>query len=166
MLPNTQELANQLSVLAELHPEMTVSELAAALAISPIFVVNALAVGVREKMFEHDQPEDMIKITSPMEFGKSIDIFGPEIDRIAEEILVTIENLNVKEEDIEEGKLISWCRGIRPSAVEIALFALERTGYIAKYDLKDPKDEKSVYTFYTLPDNADNFWGLKQFKEK
>ena len=68
--------------------------------------------------------------------------------------------------DIVSGTLQAWCRGLKSSEIEMAINFLVKQNIIASYDLPDPKDKKSKYTFYTLAINKDSLWGTKQFKTK
>lgn len=168
MLPTTQEIARQLAVMVELHPEKTVSEIAAELALSPIFIINAIEEGQRMELIQRkgSLEDDKLELISPLDLENNGGfLFGEENSRVQREITQLLNNLAEKEMDIEAGQLEFWFRGVRPSAVEIALHVLKELDIIDSYWLADPKDPKSKYTFYSLMRNSKHRWGKKQFKK-
>lgn len=172
MIPTTKEIAYQISLLQSLYPEDSISKLAAKLMFSPVLVINALDWGEQAGLFSRVKDEDG-KITDYITPGdvpaaKDFDRYqlGIENGRIQEEILQSVRLANKDKMDVEEETLKMWCRGIRPTEVEFSLHVLVESGALAKYKLKDPKDKKSEYTFYTLSDNQAHKWGSKQFEEK
>ena len=68
MLAERNELALQIAVLAKIHPEYTVSELAGAIGWSPLFIINALEEGASMKLFEVDREKDTLelKVENPL----------------------------------------------------------------------------------------------------
>lgn len=166
MIPTLREIAIQIAIMHELHPEDTISELAARLMYSPIFVINALDEGERMELFSRVKDEDKIISSSPVDYSTMMGMeLGTENTRIQNEIIRVIGAANSDKMDVEEGTLQLWLRGIRPSEVEIALHVLQQIGFISKYELKNPKDEETKYNFYTLRVNDGQKWGLKQFKD-
>jgi hypothetical protein len=171
MMPTTKEIVWQIAILHELHPKESVSELAGRLMLSPLYVINALDEGEKMELFQRQRDKkgavtEVIDTISPIDW-KNLegDVAGSDIQRLQAEILRAINTANADENDIEDGMLQAWCRGIKPSAIEIALCFLFKGGLIDHYDLADPGDKKSVYTFHSLRPNAENQWGSKQFKK-
>lgn len=171
MMPTMQEIVWQIAAMHELHPKETVSEIAGRLLLSPLYIINALDEGEKMELFQRQRDKkgivtEVLDTIAPINWETlSGDAFGTDIMRLQGEILRTINIANADANDVEDGMLQSWCRGIKPSAVEIALQLLYKQGIIAHYDLADPGDKKSVYTFHTLRPNAENQWGSKQFKK-
>ena len=163
MVPTSREIARQLAVLAILSPEKTISELAHELAYPVLFIVNAVKEGKRAGLFVEDRENDkLILMDAPI---TDSDSFGEEIGTLGDNIYILLENVAEEEQDMEEGQLRHWLIGVRKSAIDIALYALKATNAIDTYEITDPKDDKSVYTFITLKHNVGKQWGIKQFKE-
>lgn len=171
MMPKTEEIAIQIAIMHEKYPKDTVSQLATKLMLSPLFIINALDEGERRKLFKRGKDKkgeltDKLVDLSPIPYG---DFMGSEIGqenmRLQNEILRVITSANEDENDVEAGTLNVWCRGVKPTEVELALHMLEKMGLMASYELADPKDKKSKYTFYTLWLNDGCKWGTKQFKK-
>lgn len=172
MIPNRKEIVWQIAIMHELYPKAKISELAAKLMLSPIFIINALDLGEQMEMFQRKRDKKG-KVTEVLEMLLVIDWdavngeeFGKDNVRIQNEILRAIGSVNATENDIEDGMLQSWCRGLKPCEIEMALTLLEKQNIITSYELADPKDKKSVYKFYTLAVNIGKVWGTKQFKAK
>jgi hypothetical protein len=167
MIPRTEEVLAQLVLLWTIRNEeepvepITMGKLAGELMYPPLFLINALDKGKQLGVFEHDYETDELRLVGEFE---SV-YMGGEVTSLMGAILVKVGQLNGKEEDVSLGLLQSWCMGVRPSAAELALRRLTLDKSLAEYDLVDPKDEKSVYTFYTLYKNRGEQWGKKQFKE-
>lgn len=165
MLPTTREIALQIAIMHELHPKETISELAARLMYSPIFVINALDEGEKMELFGRVKGKDTLVSTCPVDYTTTLGTeFGTEQTRVQNEILRTIASANKDHDDVEDGTLNLWLRGVAPSQVEMAIHILKQLGFISSYELVDPKDVKSKYTFYTLRINEGKDWGKKQFK--
>ena len=165
MLPTTRELAMQMAVWHELHPDHTVSEMASHLGYSPIFIINAMHEGEGMELFTNDKENDALVAVIPVNYESSMGLdFGADITRIQNEILRAVAYENARENDIEIGRLIAWHIGVKPSAFEIAVHILKRIGFIVQYQLTDNTDEESTYEFLTLALNSGKDWGAKQFK--
>jgi DNA-binding MarR family transcriptional regulator len=156
----------QIAVFHELYPKETISDLAHRLMYSPVFVINALDEGEKMELFSRIKGEDKLIATTPVDYQTMMGLeFGTEQTRIQNELLRAIASANKDEDDVEEGTLQAWCRGIRPSDIELALHTLQKIDFVSKYELANPKDKESKYTFYTLRINEGKEWGLKQFKD-
>lgn len=166
MLPTTQEIARQLAVMVELFPDMTISEIASELGFSPIFIINAIAEGERMELIKRtaNYNDDKLELITALDLENNGGfLFGEENSRLQREITQLLNDLAEKEEDIEHNQLAAWLRGVRPSGIEISLHVLKQLDIIDSYQLADPKDPKSKYTFYTLMRNSKFRWGKKQF---
>lgn len=167
-LHKREQIAWQLVLLANKHPEKTISELARMLAYPPLFIIAGLEYGEAELLFSRNREDDMIypRKSALQAYDRTADssaLLGDEIDEVQNEIIYVLKVNNERYDDIETGKLAYWLQGVSTGAQEIALEGLKRDGLIDVYELPDPKDAKSVYEFITLPQNADNKWGKKQF---
>lgn len=172
MVPTTKQIVWQIAVMHELYPKDTISEIASKLALSPIFIINALDEGERMEFFKRKRDKkggltEVLETIAPVDWQSlEGDEFGPDYERVQTEIMVAVANANRDEQDLELGTIMAWCRGINPSAVEVALAFLYHKVMLGRYELADPADAKSKYTFYTLRDNGINQWGKKQFKKE
>jgi hypothetical protein len=165
MLPTLREIAYQVAIMHELHPKETISEIATRLMYSPLFIINALDEGEKMELFSRVKGEDTLIANAPVDYQSMLGLdFGQENVRLQNEILRVIASANADKNDVEEGTLMNWCRGIKPADIEIALHVLKQVEFIVSYELTDPKDKKSKYTFYSLRINEGNMWGTKQFK--
>lgn len=172
MAPTMREIVWQIAALHELYPKDTVSDIAGKLMLSPLYIINALEEGERMEMFQRQRDKkgtitEVIDTIAPIDWkNMANDAFGLDIQRLQGELFRAIDSANSIQQDLEDGRLQAWCRGIKPAAVEIALYFLRKQELITNYELADPGDKKSVYTFHTLKPNAINQWGTKQFKPK
>lgn len=161
MMPTTDQILKQLMRASQLHPDFTVSEIAEHLGFPPLFIINALALGEESDALQRILEDDKIIVAEHAGFD-----YGDDITRLREEIMQLIQAQNAKETDVETGLVARWLTGVRPLSVELALDAIVKDGQLASYDLADPKDKKSVYTFLTMPENLEHKWGVKQFKDQ
>jgi len=166
MIPSKEDVLAQLVLLWQLRNEVepvepiTMGALASELMYPALFMIEALELGKNEGVLKHDYDNDQLTVLK--DYVNTY--MGEEIERVMDAILETVERENARKQDISLGLLQSWCVGIRPSACELALRRLVLDEELYEYDLADPRDAKSVYTFYTLVENRDEQWGKKQFK--
>jgi len=72
-----------------------------------------------------------------------------------------IRNLNSDEKDMSfEELFINWLPGVAEMHVRMAVRVSQ---LLTTYELTDPKDKESTYTFITLAENLSKEWGRKQF---
>lgn len=91
--------------------------------------------------------------------------FGPNVTDLMQKIEYAFSQLAKKEQDLEENYVSNWTLGYDAHDVLIALAELVNTKILGVYQLTDPKDTQSTYTFYSLFENSEQMWGQKQFKE-
>lgn len=168
MIPTTEEVLAQLVLLWRLVEEtepvaaQTAGALASELMYPPLFIINALDLGKDLGVLTHDYETDEVVVTSDW-VGRGM---GSEVTRLMAALEDKVRYENALESDLNLGLLQSWCMGVRPSALRLALAELVRTNVLYEYELADPLDKDSVYQFYTHVDNKGKDWGLKQFKHK
>lgn len=166
MVPTTQEIARQLALMAELDVNKTISEMAFELGLSPLFVINALVEGEGMGLFKRSEDNDKLIPSNTLDYADGT-VFGADLTRIQDEMLRAITDANRREEDIETGLFYhAWLKGVRESAITMAIHILKQIGFVTSYKLADPSDPKSEYEFLTLPINVGKDWGAKQFKPK
>lgn len=168
MIPKTEEVLAQLVLLARMREEsepaegVTVGGLAGELMYPPLFIINALDLGVSKGVLKHDYKTDKLSVVGDL----TTTHMGAEVQNLMNAIEDKVRFENGRENDLSLGLIQQWCTGVRPSAAELALRRLVLDGVLAEYDYADPKDKASVYTFYTLPENKVHEWHLKQFKSE
>jgi hypothetical protein len=172
MLPTTTNIVWQLAAMHDLYPKETISELAARLMFSPIFIINALDLAEQMELLQRKKDKkggltEILEAVVPFKWENlEGNEFGTDNKRVQDEILRAVASANVDENDVEDGTLQAWCRGLKPCEIELAITFLTRQNILADYELADPGDKKSVYTFHSLATNVSNQWGIKQFKAK
>lgn len=102
---------------------------------------------------------ELLKTPETWEFSDSI----KEIEAMVTECFGILAKT---ERDLDEETLTYWLVGYLASDVLVALHHLLETKVLGKYELTDPKDLKSTYTFYSLHENSEQMWGRKFFKEQ
>lgn len=166
MIPSKEEVLAQLVMLWQLRNEVepvepiTMAGLATELMYPPLFLINALEYGKTLGILEHDYKTDKVTVLKDAPTTH----MGMEVTMLMNALEDKIRYENAKEQDLTLGLIQQWCTGVRPSAAELALRRLVLDNVLYEYDLADPKDKKSVYTFYTLVENKDKNYGKKQFK--
>lgn len=163
MIPDAGQIARQLAILNEMHPKQSIKQLAGRLGFSPIYIINALDEGERMGLFTRNKKNSSIKNHQIELNYQDLDL-GDDITQILMAIERVIGDANDDEQDVESKTLEFWCVGINPAITEMCIYILKEANIIAEYELSDPKDEKSKYTFYSLYGNEQNKWGKKQFK--
>lgn len=109
--------------------------------------------------------------------------FGEDIESLMVSVPYLVAKLNVEEGDIMEAQLQKWfAPNYARYDTTIALKRLLNDKVIFSYDLtnvniiepskkgkkhgKDPKEIRDTYTFYTLYENGEQRWGVKQFPDQ
>lgn len=163
MIPSPEQMARQMAAMVILHPDKTTSEIAQELMYPTLFMINAVREGERMELFKEIKEDDKLMLISPPDMQPAA--FGEEIELLQLMIHIFLKNIEQDEEDIELGQLRFWLRGVRESAIDIALLAMKNTGSVEEYDITDPRDPESTYQFLTLRQNLGKTWGMKQFKQ-
>lgn len=155
------QIANEIIIASTLLKSNNVQFIAESLGYKPMLIITALFRGVEVGKFEYDQKKGIIKI-SP-----DVDVNSLSVTEGMNELTGLIEDFvtyrNAEEKDDTIGDLWAFLGGTPELHVQIAVHASPK---LATYELIDPKDKESVYTFVTLKDNADKLWGQKAFKAK
>lgn len=93
-------------------------------------------------------------------------VLGDNVDTLANTLSYAFNQLGERESDLEEQMVNDWLMGYIGHDAFIALNLLLDNHVLATYELTDPKDLKSTYTFYTSYENSEQMWGRKMFKEQ
>lgn len=151
-------IANEIIVASVIMKTNNLSAIASDLGYQPMLILNALFQAERDGKLTYIKKKDLIKIHEDVEIDSLVMTDGLIESR--EQIEMFIANENSIEVDMSFDEL----RGFLPMLPELHMkIALYTSRKLASYEFADPKDKDSVYTFYTLKENADKFWGAKQF---
>jgi hypothetical protein len=155
-------IANEIILASlELHTN-SVSRIATELGYQPILIMNGLFAGEKSGKFVYNKKKDIITNIS-----EDLAIDQLSLTEGLEESMEQIELFMEAENSIEVDLTIDEIRKFIPMFPELHMkIALRVNHKLATYDLADPKDPESVYTFVTLKENLEKQWGTKQFDEK
>lgn len=155
------KIVNEIIIASVIMKTNNLSAIAEQLGYQPILILNALFQGERDGKLLYIKKRDLIKIHEDVEVEKLA---------ITEDLIASrdqIELFIANENGIEVDLAFEELRGFIPMLPELHLkIALYTSDKLAHYEIADPKDKESVYTFYTLKENADKYWGQKQFDAK
>lgn len=153
------QIANEMVIASLVEHTNNVSKLASELGYKPILIMNALYKGELFKKFKYDSKKDIITISEDLEVEKLA--VTESLSDLRAQVEEFIGNMNALEKDMTVDELRMFIPGTPELHVRMSIYTSEK---LVTYDLKDPKDKKSVYTFVTLKENADKQYGKKQFK--
>ena len=157
----TVQNVHKLVYLAREYPKKKITEIAGMMQIPVLEGKAAIWMAQDIGYITVDGKTEKFKIVAaPEEWD-----FGSTIGDIAGTVTYVMSKLAEEEADIEEGRLTTWMAAYRNEDTIIAIKRLLEWNILSTYKITDPKDKKSIYTFYTLAANKDKQWGKKQFKE-
>jgi len=153
-------IANEIILASqELHTN-NLSTIASELGYQPILIMNAVFAAEKSGKFVYVKKKDIIKISEDVDLDSLVVTEGLIESR--DQIEMFIANQNVLEVDLSTDEL----RGFIPMLPEVQMkVAIRSSKRLATYDITDPKDRDSTYTFVTLKENLDRRFGEKQFDE-
>ena len=152
------QIANELMIASQLMHTNNVSRIAEQIGYRPMLIITALYRAGEQGKFTYNEKQDTMQICE-----------GVELDDLAlteamTELIDLIEQfmfyLNAKEKDMSIEELQMLLAGVPDLHIKIAAHMSKK---LTTYELAQPKDKKSVYTFITLKENVDKQWGKKQF---
>lgn len=154
-------LANEIVIAGKLMGTNNVSRIAADLGYQPMLLINALFAGEEAGKFVWVRKKDILKVSSDLEIFDLAITEG--IAESREQIEIFITNQNSIEKDI----VFEEIQGFLPMLPEMHVrIALKTSKLLDSYELTDPADKESTYTFWSLKENVDKRWGTKQFDPK
>jgi hypothetical protein len=153
--------AMKLTYLVEQYPEHTAGQIFALMIMPPIQINTALWYAIDAGWVSKPDGE-----TGEITLLKKPDAweFGDVLYSLKHMIEYGFKKMAENETDMEEFGFNSWTEGYASHDIAIATMLLIAEGKLATYRLQDPKDLKSIYLYYTLPENRDKLWGRTQFK--
>lgn len=155
-----EKIVNEIIIASRIMKTNSVSAIAGEIGYQPILILNALFAGERSGKWVYVKKKDIIKISEDVEVDQLV------VTDALIESRETVEEFITNENGIEVDLTIDELRGFIPMLPELHLkIAIETSKLLTTYELADPKDKDSVYTFVTLKENAFNKWGEKQFDQ-
>lgn len=152
------KIANEIIIASQIMKTNNLSAIAAELGYQPMLILNALYQAQRDDKLTYVKKKDIIKVAEDVEVVHLAVTEGLAESR--EQIELFIEFQNEMEVDMSFEEL----RGFLPMLPELHMkLALHTSKRLAHYEVVDPSDKDSVYTFYTLKENEGKWWGKKQF---
>lgn len=157
------EHAHQIAFLVQQYPDHNIDKIISLIPVSPIHINTALWLAIDLGFIEDpaDNGGKMILKKVPTEWE-----LGEGVEDLKLMLVYAFSKLAKKEQDLEENYVSNWTMGYPAHEVMIALKQLVNNKVLATYDLTDPLDLKSTYTFYTLYENGEQMWGRKSFAEQ
>jgi len=162
---NSEQTANILAFYSYYHPGETVDEIAIDFKLPAAMIINGLYYGERNGIFTAKKKGTQFKEILVSAVPDNNADFGKDLERVKSNIHEIITNLNSDKSDITDDNLFIWL-GVPFIVAKVALRLLVNEGKIVRYWIRDPKDAKSKYNFYTLTENKDELFGRKQFKRQ
>lgn len=158
------ENAHKAAYLIKSYPEKTLAEIMELMAPMTAIELNTALWWATEAGLV-TEPD---KLTQIVTLAKEPDkwFFGEAIENIEDQLVYAFGQLGKKEADLDETEITNWLAGYIARDQLIAVKHAIETKKLATYELTDPKDLKSTYTFYTLYENGEQQWGKNRFKVK
>lgn len=162
---NSEQIANILTFYAYYHPKETVDDIATDFKLPAGLIVNGLYWGHQAGLFTAKKVGPQFKEIVVKTVPDNNSDFGKDLERVKGIALEIVTNVNSDGKDITDDNLYIWL-GAPLVVSKTALQLLVNGKQLVKYQVTDPKDKKSKYNFYTLPENKDKLFGLSEFKIK
>lgn len=156
------EIANEILIASRIMHTNVVSTIAQEIGYRPMLIITALYKGTEDGKFTYNKKRDTITQ------GEGVDVDNLLVTEAMRELIDMINQFmhyqNTKEEtDMTIDELAMLIGGIPDLHLKMAVRLSKK---LSTYEIADPKDKKSVYTFITLTENLDKKWGKKQFNAK
>lgn len=154
--------AHKIAFLIKRYPEKTLAEHLKVFLVPAIEINTAIWKAVELGLITEPDKE-----TGKCTFLKDPDEwqFGSRVDDLIAMLKYSFAELAKTERDLDEVYISNWTVGHEAHDVMIAIGYLLDTRVLAQYDLTDPEDLKSTYTFTTLYENSEQMWGRKYFEK-
>jgi hypothetical protein len=158
-MANLAQTAHKVLYLCDAYPEKTLKEVISLLAMPAIDINTAIwYCQVEGFLSEPDGETGYVKVLKkPTAWS-----FGPEETALEKLLVYAFEQLNSKEQDLEEFFVSQWTTGYPSQDVLVAVKRLLETKKLHEYEIEDGEEK---YIFYTLYKNRDQLWGRKSFKK-
>lgn len=161
--PKILENAHKIAFLVQQYPNKNLKEIIETAAMPALELNTAMWQAVDLGLIsEPDKETGEIKLLQAPEKWE----LGENVENLKAMIVYGFQHMAKSEQDLDEENFGFWTLGYNPRDILIAMKQLLEEKVMATYELTDPKDLKSTYTFYTLYENGEQLWGRKNFKEQ
>lgn len=159
--PTMVQNAHKVAFLVQQYPDNSLDKLISALQMPAIDINTAIWLATELGFIKNPEETDgkMVLLSVPEAWD-----FGQAVTDIKAMLKFSFVELAKREKDLEENYLSNWTLGHQGHDVLIALKQMLNEKVLATYELTDPEDTKSTYTFYSLYENSEQLWGRKNFK--
>ncbi len=152
------QIANEVMIASMLMHTNNVSRIAEQIGYRPMLIITALYRAGELGKFTYNKKQDTIQIS------EDVDLDNLAVTEAMTELVDLMEQfmtyLNAEEKDMSIEELVMLLGGVPDLHIKIAAHVSKR---LTTYELAQPKDKKSVYTFITLKENVEKQFGKKQF---
>jgi hypothetical protein len=161
MSTRLSENAHKVAFLIQQYPDKKLPDIIAMLVGWPEIDINAALWYAQDfGMIELDKDTGATKFLKEPELWS----FGQRVQDIQDALLFCYHsNLVKRQYDLEEKDIADWLFGYPGCDIFVSLKDLIARKVLATYELTDPTDLKSTYTFYTLYENGEQMWGRVHF---
>lgn len=156
----TSENVHKFVLLARQYPDHTVGEIAELFQLPAIDMNVAIWAAEDCGMISVDKKTKKITLVDLPESWP----LGEDVEHLQNLIIETLEHFAEDKSDLEETYFAGWAAGYPTQDIFVATISLELSRRIVIYTVEDTEAE-SEYTFYSLPENAPERWGQKQFEK-
>lgn len=161
-------IANEMLIAKAVMQTNSLDRIAGELQYAPILISNALYDGERSGKLIFNRKSRTIEAGEDVEVQRlavSPEFFGVGNDDInlPEQLELLIRNLNSDQIDMSVEELATWLPGFSPVKIKMMVYL---NPVLTSYEVVDPGNKESVYTFISLAENATKLWGQKQFNKK
>lgn len=153
-----EQIGNELMLASQIMHTNNVSRIAEEIGYRPMLIIAALYKAGEQGKFTYNKKQDTMQIQEGVELDNlSLTEAMTELIDLIEQFMVY---MNAEEKDMSIEELQMLLAGVPILHIKIAAHMSKK---LTTYELAQPKDKKSVYTFITLKENAEKQWGKKQF---
>lgn len=157
----TDNITNEIIIMSTILKTNNVSRVAESVGYKPLLIMNALYKGNADGKISYNSKRDTFSISEDV-VPEKLAITETMVE-LTEQVEMFIGYMNVEKKDITIDELQLFLAGTPEQYIKLAVFSSDK---LASYELAQPGDKKSVYTFVTLKDNLAHQWGKKQFNNK
>lgn len=158
--------AHKFTYLVERYPNHSAAQIIAMFEMPGIDINTALWAAVEQGFIIDPKAHEGVTgiVHKPSSWS-----FGPEVEKLQEQLVYAFEHLAENETDMEEITLNGWVDGYPKHDFAVVMNRLLETGVLAEYQFEDTHPENdSKYTYFTLQKNLGKEWArhdMKDFKE-
>jgi len=155
------QIANEIIIASVIKGTNKLSVIAEELGYQPMLILNSLYKAEEDGKLVYVKKKDIINVSPDVE------IDSLQLTEALEDSMGVLETFISYRNKVERDEAFEDIRAFIPMLPELHLkIALKMNKNLASYELADPVDKDSVYTFYTLKENLDKKWGTKAFDVK